>query len=436
LKLNNGLLTPQSNDNNNFAPRLGFVYDIAGNGKTVFRAGAGMFFADISANQTIDMQIFNGVTSQQNSIAGSVSTPINLQNPFPSAVTVPRQAVQPLGPNVATPYSLQISAGVQRELPMHTVVTADYVHTRTYHDWVRLNANLLQNPANPQFNLNPGLKYTAGTAVVCPNGGVTPDATFTTASFNVCAQTFTSVSQFFTPNEAGAIYDALQLGIRQSLSHGVTSGVAYTYSRYKNSSESPFYFPNKPFVSGVHDEWGPATDDQRHTLTVNGNYAWRYGLSLSGLVHFGSGNAFATSVGTTQPTGYGPSTNRTFAAGTTPIAPGATCAVAPCVTVYNNPANNYLDSSGYYLTKRDAFNGRNIYRADSRLQERHKFGDRYAGAIAIEAFNLFNHSNFGNYITAVTSSTYGTPIATTSAATGVPVEWRPRSLQFLARFEF
>lgn len=54
--------------------------------------------------------------------------------------------------------------------------------------------------------------------------------------------------------------------------------------------------------------------------------------------------------------------------------------------------------------------------------------------LAVEAFNLLNHSNFGSYNVAVTSSAYGTPTQTTSAATGVPVEWRPRSLQFLARF--
>ncbi len=443
LKLNNGLLTPQSNDNNNFAPRLGFVYDPAGTGKTVIRAGAGMFFADISANQTIDMQIFNGVTSLQQSVIGTATQPLNLQNPFANPVAVPRQAVQPLGPNVATPYSLQISAGVQRELPLRAVITADYVHTRTYHDWVRLNANLLANPANPQFNLNPSTKYTAGTTVLCPNGGVTPDNTFTSSSFNVCAQAFTNVNQFFTPNEAGAIYDALQLGVRQSPAHGFYSGVAYTYSRYKNSSESPFYYPNKPFVSGVHDEWANAQDDQRHTLTVTGNYEWKYGLSLAGLFHFGSGNAFPTSVGTAQPTGYAPSYNRTFA--TRPVLYQAnygssTCAVATgsaCTYVYNSTANNYLDAStGYYLTKRDAFYGRNIYRADSRLQEKIKITERYRVVVAAEAFNLFNHSNYGSYNTAVTSSSYGTPITTTSAATGVPVEWRPRSLQFLARFEF
>jgi len=443
LKLNNGLLTPQSGDNNNIAPRLGFVYDLAGNGKTVLRGGGGLFFSDISANQTIDMQIFNGVTSLQQSVTGTATSPLNLQNPFPTTVTIPRQAVQPLGPNVATPYSLQISAGVQRELPMHAVITADFVHTRTYHDWVRLNANLLQNPANPQFNFSPSTKYTAGETVSCPNGGVTADPNFTTSSFNVCAQAFTNVNQFFTPNDAGAIYDALQLGLRQSLAHGFTSGLAYTYSRYKNSSEGPFYYPNKPFINGIHDEWANAQDDQRHTLTVNDNFAWRYGLSLSGLFHFGSGNAFPTSVGTPQPTGYAPAYNRTFAS--KPVEYQAsfgtqTCLVATgsaCTYVYNPIGNDYQDpKSTYYLTARDSFYGRAIYRADSRLQERIKVSDRYSVVLAAEAFNLFNHSNYGNYNTAVTSPSFGTPLQTTSAATGVPVEWRPRSLQFLARFEF
>jgi hypothetical protein len=112
LKLNNGLLTPKSGDNNNFAPRIGFVCDPAGTGKTVIRAGAGIFYADIAANQTIDMQIFNGVTSQQNSVTGSASAPLNLLNPFPNGTTAARQAVQPLAPAIATPWALQLSAGV------------------------------------------------------------------------------------------------------------------------------------------------------------------------------------------------------------------------------------------------------------------------------------------------------------------------------------
>ena len=54
----------------------------------------------------------------------------------------------------------------------------------------------------------------------------------------------------------------------------------------------------------------------------------------------------------------------------------------------------------------------------------------------MEAFNLFNHSNYGNYNGIVNSPTYGQPLATTAAATGIPVEFRSRSLQFVGRFEF
>ena len=440
LKLNNGILTPASNDNNNFAPRLGFNYDVFGSGRTVVRGGIGIYYADISANQTIDMQIFNGVTSLQNSVADSNANPVNLTNPFPAGST-PRQAVQPLGPNVITPWSLQITGGVQQQVDRRTVVTADYIHNRVYNDWVRLNSNLLQNPNNPQFNLNPSSKFATGQQTLCPDGGVSQDSQYSTSSFNVCNQGFTSVNQFFTPNGAGSIYDAFQLGVRRSMAGGFVGGVAYTYSRYKDSTESPFYYPNKPFINGLHDEWANAQDDQRHTLTVNGNYQMKWGLSLSGLFHYGSGNAFPTLVGTTQPTGYAPSYNRTFAAGAVPYYPKlgqTTCTGGTtCVAVYNDPANNFLDSStGYWMTKRDALYGRNIYRVDTRLQERHKFTERMTGVVAVEAFNLVNHSNYGNYTAAITSSAYGTPLTTTAAATGVPVEWRPRSLQFLARLEF
>lgn len=445
LALNNGLLTPKSNDNHQVAPRIGFVADPTGSGKTVIRGGAGLFFADIAANQVIDEQIFNGVTSLQESVTGTASSPLNLQTPFANAPAIPRQAVQPLAPNVSTPYSLQLSAGVQRELPFQSVITADYVHTRVYHDWIRLNSNLLQNPANPIYNISPSTKYVAGTPVVCPDGGVTPDVS--QGTYAVCAQAFTAINQFFTPNAAGSIYDALQLGVHQSLHRGLSSAVAYTYSRYKDSTESPFYFPNEPFVSGVHNEWGPAQDDQRHTLTVTGEYQLKYGLSLSSLFHYGSGNAFPTYVGTTPPTGYFPSYNRTFGANVTPVAylpsyGAKTCAAAsgmdtPCIYTYNKPGSNFFDTtSGYWQTKRDALYGRNIYRVDTRLQESHKFHERYTAAVAVEAFNMFNHSNYGTYNGVVTSPLYGTPQSTTAAATGIPVEWRPRSLQFVGRFDF
>src|SRR4029077_1083765 len=40
----NGYSGPYNGDHNNFSPRIGFAWDIAGNGKTVVRGGAGLLY--------------------------------------------------------------------------------------------------------------------------------------------------------------------------------------------------------------------------------------------------------------------------------------------------------------------------------------------------------------------------------------------------------
>jgi hypothetical protein len=226
------------------------------------------------------------------------------------------------------------------------------------------------------------------------------------------------------------------------MTHGFTSALAYTWGRTKNSTGGQFSYPNKPFRPGIEQEWADGTDDQRHTLTVNGEYKLRYGISLSGLYHFGSGLAFATTSGTTV-NGYVGST-RTFALNTTPIGPGQTCPHTPCVTVYSPLKNIHYDAGyGYYIMARDSFRGTPYQRADVRLQESFQIRERYHAIIAVEAFNLFNHSNYGNFATVATSA----PVTATGAfnsngysnhiaSSGSPFEYQARSLQFIGRFAF
>jgi hypothetical protein len=229
------------------------------------------------------------------------------------------------------------------------------------------------------------------------------------------------------------IADALQVGIKHSTMKGFTGAIAYTWGRTKNSTNGPFSYPNKPFKPGIQQEWANGTDDQRHTLTVTGEYQWRYGLSLSSLYHFGSGQAFAPSSGASV-NGYSLGT-RTFAA--QPIAPGTTCPVATCVTTYVPLSKVHYDAGyGYWILERDGFRGTPYNRVDSRLQESFKIKEKYHAIVAVEAFNLFNHSNYGNFATTASIGTganaYGTPLA----VTGNPVEYFARSLQFIGRFSF
>ena len=332
-------------------------------------------------------------------------------------------------------------------------MTADIVHMRVYDDFIALSGNLLQNPANPEQNLAPTAAITATTysTRVCGNGGIALDTVTNLATGapsngvvngapakQVCSNLFSGLTRnFSTQPGAGVIADALQVGIKHTVTSGFTGAIAYTWGRTKNSTGGAFSYPNKPFIPGIQQEWANGTDDQRHTLTVTGDYKWRYGLSLSTLYHFGSGLAFATSSGSTV-NGYTNGT-RTFAAGATPVAPGfaGPCPTTTCPVVYAPLSKISYDASyGYYVIQRDGFRGTDYNRVDSRLQESFKIKERYNAIVAVEAFNLFNHSNYGNFAanasTGTGASAYGHPIA----SSGAPFEYQARSLQFIGRFSF
>jgi hypothetical protein len=57
--------------------------------------------------------------------------------------------------------------------------------------------------------------------------------------------------------------------------------------------------------------------------------------------------------------------------------------------------------------------------------------ERYRITPQVEAFNLFNHSNYGSYNTVITSPTFGAPTATSGV-----LAFFARQLQFSARLDF
>ena len=455
-----GLLTPNTNPNANFAPRLGFSYDPGGQGKTSIRGGGGLYFADQVANAIIDEQLYSSTTrALQATVSGNAASPLSLPNPFsgqnpasnPSGYV---SSPQPVLRGAKTPYALQLSVGAQKEVGYKTNVSADFVHMRVYDDFVALSGNLLQNPANAQQNLNPTAAISAANyaARVCGNGGILLDAVANlptgapsngnpngAAAKQVCNNAFGgSVRNFTTQPGAGVVQDALQVGVKHSVTQGFTGALAYTWGRVKNSTNGAFSYPNKPFKPGLQQEWANGTDDQRHTLTVNGEYQWKYGLSLSSLYHFGSGLAFATTTGTGTVNGYTGST-RTFGAGVTPVAPNfaGACPTTTCTKIYAPLSKVYFDSSyGYYILQRDGFRGTPYQRVDARLQESFRIHERYRAIVAIEAFNLANHSNFGNFATAANTGTGATAYGSAIASSGSPFEYQARSLQFIGRFSF
>ena len=389
VKLASGLALPTHGDNDNFAPRIGFAWDLFGDRRTVIRGGAGLYFGDVEANQYYDQQLFNGQTTIQASLDAKPGAPINLLTPFPNGIgTAPQQALQLVDGNVVTPYTLQMSMGVERQLSPNWTLQADYVHWRLYHEWIRVDQNLTYDPATG-FNLNPNTKGR-------------PDPRFTT------------ILRFATPAGAGALYDGFQMELRRRFAHGFMLAGGYTLARVKDSSGGAFYVPNNQFNLG--DEWSNGVDDQRNTLNINGSYQWKWGFQLSGAYHFGSGADFATTAGS-NPFANGTTSNRTFLA---------------TAKIYDSPSLNYADpvNASYMFVKRNSLYGRAIHRVDMRLTKTVKIKERFRLVGIAEAFNLLNHPNYGSYATSITTSSFGAP------AQNLNLEYQPRMFQLAGRFEF
>src|SRR5262249_30048369 len=176
--------------NLNFAPQLGLMWDPRGNGKTVIRAGIGLFYENVIWNNVLfDRPLrlktgaFNAVTSacfrsqpQPVPVAGGFITPpagicgapvgavipqimafwqqvlagnpLDLQAPNPNYIGNFLDAGQGSGgntglfaPGYKSPRSLQMNIGIQREIRHGMVFSADYLRNVQTHSLLSIDIN-------------------------------------------------------------------------------------------------------------------------------------------------------------------------------------------------------------------------------------------------------------------------------------------------------
>ena len=102
-------LAAPRDDRKQIAPRLGIAYSPGTEGKTVLRAGFGMFYDDLAQN--------------------GWATAFGAVNPNPAA---PPSLIDP---NYRTPYAIHITGGVQRAFNQHWLMSADYTHEQGNHGY-------------------------------------------------------------------------------------------------------------------------------------------------------------------------------------------------------------------------------------------------------------------------------------------------------------
>jgi hypothetical protein len=396
-----------TDDNNNWAPRIGFAYNVAGDTRTVLRGSYGIYYSEIPANTAASWNI-NGPTGifTYTVSPGGLGFPTSFSPiaSFPAGAVLPARdiTVQPgrrdyyrqffdidrlsrYQDTLLNPYTQLATFGFERQLGAQWILAADYVHQRTIkiNRTVDLNAPALFVRASPTA--------TRTTAAADATRPITP-----------VANGYRAINSII--NEGWANYDALQVNLNKRFGHRYSLLASYTYSHTINNIEAdaPGSSVNDVNQLGAFEK-GDSLLDQRHRAVISGwvDLPWRF--QFGGVTTLASGVPYNITVGQ-DVNGDRANTDRPFINGA--------------------------------VAGRNAGRGSAIYSTNAFIEHEIRFSERYRLSLRAEGYNIFNHSNYygrnGVFGTGAVAppALFGTPLA------GIANVDPPRELQFVARFRF
>jgi hypothetical protein len=332
------------NQNQMFQPRIGFAWDIHGNGKSAFRASWGIFNARQNMLTQVGAITTNGV--QQQSIGGNPTYPNLLPVTFPPAGQFPAGVgVTVFSKNYANPRIYAVNAAYEQQLGEHTTAYADF-------DWsmgVHLTRFEDPNDAGTGFSIPPNL--TSDTVIYTPVG----------------FHPFSDLGQITnTTSDARSLYRGVTFGVREHLSQKLQMEANYTYSQDwddDSNERDPFSFRYANLYN-LAAEYAPSDRDERHKFNF-----YTYGKLPGGF----SGDVRM------QAHSAQPVTDNSNGTGT-----GAPCSFE------NSPKRfvNGIDCGRNHLRKDNAF-----FTFDFALDRPFHIGERMRIIPKLEIFNLFNNKN-------------------------------------------
>jgi hypothetical protein len=349
------------------SPRMGLVWVPAADRRTTVRLSGGTFYdqnhynySDILLNQTLlneGRYVFNANDNSLNPFfnpadpnGSRVVLRAFLASNFPNspnlaAVGKLPQVANGLDPNFRSPYTLQITGGMTHQFASNIYVQADYVASRGKDQIIQQQTNLqlvnglyvTNDPRYSQFTLYQNIGWTR--------------------------------------------YDALQTRVQHTGSR-LRLGVSYTLA--KTTSDVTANGPSGGLATNPFDlsiDVGPANNDRRHNVSLDGSYNLPLDIQASGLFHYGS-----------------------------PLPWSVTSVTV--VRARPEPRNNRR--------------GDDFKQTDIRLSKAFKLRGHLTATGFWEAFNVFNNDNFYNFQASLQSSAFGLPQS----------EFSKRAQQFGFRLDF
>ncbi|MGH9938615.1 MAG: TonB-dependent receptor, partial [Blastocatellia bacterium] len=383
-------------DGNNFSPRIGFAWDIAGGAKHIVRGGYGIYYGQPFLNvplfmiQQTNPTLFAAVLSITNTGPPDPNKP-----PDPNAPIVPgtnirlsayRFGVDPLpttpaaranfiggevgkiiDPDYKNPYTQQWNIGYAWQLAPGSVIEVDYIH-------------VLGLRETKERNINPR-RVALGRARDL-------DAAFDAANLP-------RLGRIDLESSVGrSRYDGLNISYRRRVSNRVSANANYTLSRSVAYNGSAAAFRNR--ATNVDDifarhDFGPAPNDERHRLVFNGLIDLPWSFQLAPIVQIASARPYTATQGL-DVFGFGDGVG-----------------AAHVILRKDNP-NDLLATKDLRDTDLRAciaagdcfqapFNnlrGDEFFQFDLRVSKNIKFGEGPRLKLIFQAFDLTNTVNFGN----------------------------------------
>jgi hypothetical protein len=425
------------------APRLGFAWNVFGDGKTAIRGGTGVFYnSRPPSSQAGDLTTNPPVLENPTHPFGNIN---QLFATSDTGYIFPSNLTRALDENGKRPVFYNSSLGIQQSIGFQMVLDVAYVGTQGRHLGQTIDLNALP----------PGTRFLSTSQdPTSPSNRPVPLAD------NFLRRYIGLGSIPFTQFAGTSSYNALQTQVTRRFSRGLGFGVNYTWSRAKDYGDTTAstvaqYAPIQAYSYGL------AGFDREHALKINwlwsipnASHLWNSTVirvvldnwQLSGIASFISGTPLGINLNTGgfDLTGGGDPA-RVVLTGDPTLAPGDRTVDRFINTgVVTAPARNTIGGNGQYSTfvgnaGRVVFRGPGTNNWDMALFKNVPVTDRVTFQLRCEFYNIFNHPSFTGVDTTAQFryDAAGNPGKQQSDTFGqVNGELGPRQIQLAGRITF
>jgi hypothetical protein len=250
-------------DRDDFAPRVGIAWSPIP--KTVIRTGFGMFYDRFALGNTMTALRGDGIRQQQYAVTNP-----NFFPAIPSAASLAgfqsSQVRQQISGSLTAPTYYQSLLSVERQLRFNTTLAVTYANSHILH---MLHSRDLNAPLVGTYD------------PTIPGSGVYP---------------LGPVGAVYLMESSG-LYNQNQLiiNVNSRANRYLSLTGSYTLNRAMSNTDGLGTFPANPYSS--LGEYGPASTDVHHRLSLNGTISTKWNISFSPLLNIASGPPFDITVG-------------------------------------------------------------------------------------------------------------------------------------------